>query len=74
MIDPKQEALTPSRILREGDAAAYLGLSVKTLQKWRLTGQGPEFIKQGRCVRYALQALEAWLDRCRRKSTSDKGG
>jgi len=74
MIDPQQEAPPPSRILREGDAAAYLGLAVRTLQKWRLTGKGPEFIKQGRSIRYSLQALDAWLNRCRRQSTSDTGG
>lgn len=42
-------------------AAQYLGLSYHTLNLWRKTGKGPEYIKlpTGR-VRYEVNALDAW--------------
>ena len=47
--------------------------SVKTLQRWRVMGYGPPFIKIGHRVRYVEGDLIAWLESQRRKSTSDKG-
>jgi Helix-turn-helix domain len=40
-------------------AAIYLGLSPRTLEKWRLTGQGPPYIKRGRRCLYRLEDLDA---------------
>ena len=54
-------------------AARYLGLSPSTLNKLRLTGLGPKFIKLGRRVVYDPADLDAWLDSNRRTSTSDHG-
>jgi hypothetical protein len=46
---------TPARlVLREREAAAFLDISVKTLQSWRLRRQGPPYVKTGRAVRYRL--------------------
>ena len=42
-------------------AAAYLGLSRQTLERWRLDMRGPTYIKVGRAVRYSLRDLDAFM-------------
>jgi hypothetical protein len=59
--------------LRTPEAAEYLGLSSSTLEKRRLTGDGPVFCKCGRTVVYDIQDLDKYLADCRRRSTSDPG-
>jgi excisionase family DNA binding protein len=59
-------------MMRESEAAQRLGLSKRTLQKWRVTGGGPDFLKLGRSVRYSVKSLERWLARSRRRSTSER--
>lgn len=55
-------------------AAEYLGLSPQTLEKWRCwTSDGPAYYKIGWLVRYRQEDLDAWLQSCRRDSTSDTG-
>ena len=61
--------ISTRNMLNEQDAAAYLGLSVRTLQAWRQRGGGPRFYKLGRAVRYARSNLDAWLD-CRQRSNT----
>ena len=60
-------------LLTEQDAAALLNVSVKSLQGWRSRGGGPPFMKLGRCVRYAVPDLEAFVRSALRTSTSDPG-
>lgn len=55
------------------DAAQRLGLSVSTLNKLRVFGGGPIFLKLGRRVAYDLADLDSWLESKRRRSTSDDG-
>ena len=43
------------------EAAAYLGLAVSTLNKWRCYGEGPKYLKLGRAVRYRKQELDQFL-------------
>lgn len=58
-------AAAPSRYLNNDEAAAFLGLSPRTLEKQRVIGGGPRFRKFGRRVMYALSDLQAWADaRC----------
>ena len=53
----------PQRILRTPAAATYVGLSESTLEKKRLSGDGPKFIRLGgRAVGYDIRDLDAWLD------------
>ena len=59
--------------LGTNDAARFLGLSHRTMEKWRLQGLGPGFLKVGRRVLYDLRDLEDYLASCRRRSTSDPG-
>jgi len=57
--------------LNNTQAAAYLNLSPRTLEKQRVIGGGPRFRKFGRRVVYALADLDAWADERRCASTSD---
>ena len=68
--DPRQ--LLP-RYLRTPEAARFLGLSDRTLEKHRTFGTGPVYRKLGGRIVYALQDLQAWADRGLRQSTSDPG-
>ena len=54
----------------ETRAADFLCQSVRTLQKWRVTGFGPSFYKPGRSVRYRRRDLRDWAESRRRKNTS----
>lgn len=62
-----------SPFLNTAQAAFYVGLSRRTLEKMRLTGDGPRFRKHGRFVRYHIDDLDAWSLGERRDSTSDAG-
>ena len=57
--------------LKVADAAARIGLSVSTLNKWRTDGRGPRYVKLGRSVCYLVKDLDAWLEQHRRQSTSE---
>jgi hypothetical protein len=61
------------RFVRTHDAAAFLGLSGRTLEKHRCTGTGPIFRKLGGRVVYAIEDLNAWAAERARNSTSDPG-
>ncbi len=62
------------RVLRTPDAAQYLGLTASTLEKMRLSGNGPPFVRLGaRAVGYTIGDLDSFIDAGRRKSTSDRG-
>jgi len=63
-----------AQLLTERDASKLLCLSVRTLQKWRLCGRGPRFLKLGHAVRYDLAELKRFLADAERASTSDPGG
>ena len=54
----------------ESEAAEFCGISPRTLQAWRRTGQGPDYVKTGRAVRYRLCDLIAFSEARTRKSTS----
>ena len=61
------------RFVRTQQAAAYLGLSHRTLEKHRTYGTGPAYRKLGGRVLYAIEDLQAWADRGAKISTSDPG-
>jgi excisionase family DNA binding protein len=53
--------MSSEALLTVEDAAARLKISKHTLNRWRVTGEGPPFIKYGpRFVRYYKSALEHW--------------
>ncbi|SNT24041.1 helix-turn-helix transcriptional regulator [Sphingopyxis indica] len=61
----------PPRYLRTPEAARFLGLSGRTLEKHRCFGTGPVYRKLGGRVVYALNDLQRWADRGTRSGTCD---
>ena len=53
----------PPRYLRTKEAAAFLSLSARTLEKHRTYGTGPAFRKLGGRVVYSIDDLQAWTER-----------
>ena len=62
---------TPTTLLDTASAARRLGLSTSTLNKWRVTGEGPRFKKFGAAVRYDPADLQLFEDASTRNSTSE---
>ena len=58
-------------LLNQRQAAALLGLSVRTLERHRVAGTGPRFTRLGRLVRYRPQDLADWVESGLRFSTSE---
>lgn len=59
------------RVLWPQEAAAHMGISIRTLANWRWRGVGPAFVKLGEprgrgAVRYEAAAIEGWLAAHRR--------
>ena len=63
----------PVRFLRTPEAAQHLGLSSRTLEKHRVYGTGPCFLKLGGRVVYRVEDLQTWAARGVRTSTCDPG-
>lgn len=65
-------------LLTTPEAARFLRLSVATLERFRVTGEGPAFIKLGAGARsrvvYQRADLDSWLDAQRRKCTGQEDG
>ena len=68
----RRNADLPPRLVRTQEAARFLGLSVRTLEKHRTYGTGPTYRKIGGRVLYTVEDLQSWADIGARKSTSDK--
>lgn len=62
------ETITPLDTL---GAARHLGISKSTLEKLRVFGGGPSFMKLGRSVRYRISDLDVWMSDRVVCSTSD---
>lgn len=54
------------------EAAVQLGVSVSTLNKWRVYGCGPLFCRLGRRIAYRPRDIDDFIDRNIRRSTSDR--
>jgi excisionase family DNA binding protein len=69
---PERTSLLPS-LQTETQAARYLSVSRKTLERWRSSADGPPFIRVGsRSVRYSTNDLDAWIASRRRNSLPDE--
>ena len=66
-----QQPAQPVRYLTNDEAAKFLRLSPRTLEKQRVIGGGPRFRKFGRRVMYAVADLETWADARSFEATSD---
>ena len=63
----------PQRYLRTPEAARFVGLSIRTLEKHRIYGTGPRYSKLGGRVVYRLEDLQTWVEGGAKASTSDPG-
>jgi excisionase family DNA binding protein len=59
------------RLLTQKEVARQLGISGRTLERHRVTGTGPRWLRLGRLVRYRISDLEEWVESSVRRSTSD---
>ena len=55
----------------QAEAAEVFRFSERTLERMRLTGLGPAYVKAGRRVLYRQADLEAWVASQVRASTSE---
>jgi excisionase family DNA binding protein len=61
-------------LLTVKEAAERLKISKHTLNRWRVTGEGPPFVKYGpRLVRYLDRVLDDWAQERTHGSTSEYG-
>jgi len=68
-MQSNQTVFKPRMDVRE--ASAYTGISVSTLNKWRMSKSiGPQFLKLGSRVVYSREQLDKWLDENAKSSTS----
>jgi excisionase family DNA binding protein len=63
----------PPALLTTEEVAELLRLSVSILNKWRLAGRGPQFVKVGTRVRYRLEDVAIFIAASTRGSTSATG-
>jgi hypothetical protein len=69
-MNGERENAVPEQLLSTRDAGAFLRVSPRTLEDWRLRGGGPLFRKLGRrLVRYRRADLEAFLADATRANT-----
>jgi excisionase family DNA binding protein len=53
--------VTPA-LLTEAQSAAYLGISLSTIRRWRKqSGTGPAYFRVGDCLRYHKSELDKFI-------------
>jgi excisionase family DNA binding protein len=57
----RQRDLT-DRLLGPEEVAAFLGVPLRTIYRWRSQREGPRGYRVGRHVRYRLVDIERWLE------------
>jgi hypothetical protein len=72
-IRDKQDAPKPKpRYLRTPGAAIHIGAAAQTLERWRIEGIGPPFVRLSpKLVVYDLADLDAWCAARKVSSTSE---
>lgn len=62
--------MTPSKVtstalldslITPATLAKRLEVTVRTLSEWRINGNGPQYIRLGKSVRYSPEAVDSWL-------------
>jgi hypothetical protein len=49
------------RYLKPIQVSERIGISVKTLSNWRVSGKGPKYVLVGRGVKYPSDLLDQWI-------------
>ncbi len=74
MKKPRVHApLIESPFLSTDEAAAYLRISVRALEHFRINGGGPRYRKHGNKVVYPLENLNAWSKKREYEHTGGAG-
>jgi Helix-turn-helix domain len=60
------------RLYTQAEAAELLCLSERTLERFRVSGLGPRFVRIGKSIRYQPSALETFVASRVVGSTSEK--
>lgn len=59
--------------LKEFQAASYIGISIKLLQKMRYDGEGPNYARIAGRIVYRREDLDKFVEDCLVKSMPNKG-
>lgn len=54
--------ITDHDLLNRQEAAAFIGVADRTLDRWELLRQGPPRLKLGGLVRYRKSSIVRWLE------------
>ena len=54
---------TTKGCMRSAKAAAFLGISPKTLNNYRFNSKGPKYAKMGKLIVYRMEDLLEYLDK-----------
>jgi predicted DNA-binding transcriptional regulator AlpA len=58
-----ENGMPPSyEFLTADQAASVLHKSKRTLERYRITGEGPRFVKAGRRILYPLKSIQEWAE------------
>jgi predicted DNA-binding transcriptional regulator AlpA len=49
-------------LLNETQVSETLQVSLASLRRWRVLGQGPRYVKVGGLVRYRPEAINQWVE------------
>lgn len=64
--------VTNMTVLNTNEAANYITLAAGTLERLRVQGSGPRYLKLGRSVRYRQTDLDQWMESRLTNSTSEQ--
>jgi excisionase family DNA binding protein len=53
-----------SLFFTQAELAVELGITKKTLERWKIDGKGPAVTKVGRRILYSRKAVASWLANC----------
>ncbi len=71
--NPQPTIFDLDALVTERQAADFLGVTTRALQKWRATGAGPRYVRiSSRCIRYRRRDLIAWAESRLRSSTAEQ--
>ena len=58
-------------LVRQPAAAAYIQHAERTMEKWRVSGEGPRYIKLGHIILYDLNELDRFVEERIQRSTAE---
>ena len=61
-----------NQLLKAKTLAERIGVTEGCLAKWRVSGEGPRFIRVQRSIAYDPRDVQEWLDARRVSSTSEQ--